>query len=74
MEMPAILVAHHGPFTWGNSALKAVENSIVLEEVAKMAVSTHLLSDSKEGIPDYLLDKHYLRKHGSKAYYGQQEN
>ena len=69
--MPAVLVANHGPFTWGANAAKSVENSIVLEEVARMALWTKKLLEIDKSIPDYLLDKHYLRKHGSDAYYGQ---
>ena len=71
LEMPAVLVANHGPFTWGANAAKSVENSIVLEEVSKMALFTKDLMEIDKSIPDYLLDKHYLRKHGSGAYYGQ---
>jgi len=71
LEMPAVLVANHGPFTWGANAAKSVENSIVLEEVSKMALFTKNLMKIDKSIPDYLLDKHYLRKHGSSAYYGQ---
>jgi len=71
LEMPAVLVANHGPFTWGANAAKSVENSIVLEEVSKMALWTKDLIEIDKSIPDYLLDKHYLRKHGSGAYYGQ---
>ena len=69
--VPAVLVASHGPFTWGASPMKAVENSIVLEEVAKMALNTILVERKTEAVPDYLLDKHYFRKHGPGAYYGQ---
>ena len=69
-RMPAVLVALHGPFTWGESAMKSVENSIVLEEVAAMA--WHTLSLNPEArVQRELLDKHYFRKHGSGAYYGQ---
>ena len=71
LEMPAVLVANHGPFTWGANPAKSVENSIVLEEVSKTALWTKDLIEIDKSIPDYLLDKHYLRKHGSGAYYGQ---
>ncbi len=71
LEVPAVLVANHGPFTWGINAAKSVENSIVLEEVAGMALWTKKLMEIDKSIPDYLLDKHYLRKHGTGAYYGQ---
>jgi L-ribulose-5-phosphate 4-epimerase len=71
LEMPAVLVANHGPFTWGQTSLAAVESGIVLEEVAKMAQGTLQLNSSIQPIASHLLDKHYLRKHGSNAYYGQ---
>jgi len=71
LEMPAVLVANHGPFTWGTNPAKSVENSIVLEEVSKTALWTKDLIEIDKSIPDYLLDKHYLRKHGAGAYYGQ---
>lgn len=74
-ECPAVLVHRHGPFTWGKDENKAVENALILEEVAKMAYRTEsvaALSDGSDiGIEDYLLGKHYLRKHGKNAYYGQ---
>ena len=74
-ECPAVLVHRHGPFTWGKDEIQAVQNSLILEEVAKMAFKTEsiatLSGDSDVGIEDYLLDKHYLRKHGENAYYGQ---
>lgn len=69
-ECPAILVNSHGPFTWGKSAANAVENAVVLENIAKMAYFTLSLNKVK-AIDKYLLDKHYLRKHGKNAYYGQ---
>lgn len=68
--MPAVLVACHGPFTWGANADEAVHNAVVLEEAAFMAWHTIGLGKS-EPIPQALLDKHYLRKHGANAYYGQ---
>jgi len=71
MEAPAVLVAHHGPFVWGAGPAQSVENSVVLEEIAKMAAGTCMLSGSAADIPDYLLARHYLRKHGAQAYYGQ---
>jgi len=70
-EMPAILVASHGPFTWGETPAKAVENSVVLEQVALMALHTESLAPGIDKIREGLLDKHFLRKHGSNAYYGQ---
>lgn len=74
-ECPAVLIHRHGPFAWGRDSHKAVENALILEEVCKMAYRTEavasLSSDSNIGIEDYLLDKHYQRKHGKNAYYGQ---
>ncbi|MDN3697275.1 L-ribulose-5-phosphate 4-epimerase [Vibrio cortegadensis] len=71
MEVPGIIVREHAPFTWGTSPKNAVHNAVVLEEVAKMALDTAMLNPSIEQIPQNLLDKHYLRKHGKDAYYGQ---
>lgn len=70
-QMPAVLVANHGPFTWGTSAAKSVESAIVLEQVAKMALEMKALNTELTPISQTLLDKHYLRKHGKNAYYGQ---
>lgn len=74
-EIPAVLVHRHGPFTWGKDAFKAVENALILEEVCKMALRTERIAamdkNSDIGIEQYLLDKHYQRKHGKNAYYGQ---
>ena len=70
MAIPAVLVQSHGPFTWGKNAMKSVENAIVLEEVAFMAWNTLQLHPCSE-IQQELLDKHYLRKHGANATYGQ---
>ena len=70
-DMKAVLVNCHGPFTWGESPLKAVENSVVLEEVAKMALNSRLINNTLESMDKSLLDKHFLRKHGKNAYYGQ---
>lgn len=70
-EVPAVLVASHGPFTWGQSAAEAVANSIALEQVAKMAALTEILSPQVGSISPQLRDKHFLRKHGKDAYYGQ---
>jgi len=69
-SIPACLVNSHGPFTWGNSPADAVHNAIVLEEVAKMAYHTSMIQNT-QSIDPYLLDKHFLRKHGKDAYYGQ---
>ena len=70
MHTPAVLVAHHGPFTWGETAAKAVENAVILEEVARMASITVALNPTVEMNED-LVEKHYNRKHGKNAYYGQ---
>jgi L-ribulose-5-phosphate 4-epimerase len=72
VEMPAALVASHGPFAWGADTMQAVENAIALEAVAGMALQTVVLESAAEGIEEDLLDRHYLRKHGTDAYYGQQ--
>lgn len=71
--IPAVLVKNHGPFTWGKTCEKAVENAVTLEEVAKMARFTQQIAKT-ERVDQYLLDKHYFRKHGKNAYYGQGEN
>ncbi|NLH16075.1 MAG: L-ribulose-5-phosphate 4-epimerase [Phycisphaerae bacterium] len=71
MQMPAVLVAGHGPFTWGEDAAGAVEAMLTLEEVAKIAAATIGISPQQPPISQALLDKHYLRKHGKNAYYGQ---
>jgi L-ribulose-5-phosphate 4-epimerase len=71
LEMPAALVASHGPFTWGADVGQAVENAVALEAVAAMALHTVMLEAEADRIEDDLLQRHYLRKHGSTAYYGQ---
>ncbi len=71
MQVPAVLVANHGPFTWGPNAEKAVGNAVVLEQCAQMALGTLQLNPEQAEISRVLLDKHYLRKHGKNAYYGQ---
>jgi L-ribulose-5-phosphate 4-epimerase len=73
LEIPAVLVAGHGPFTWGRTPEEAVENSLILEHVAWMARGALSLNSKLTCIPDYLLDKHYQRKHGESAYYGQKK-
>jgi L-ribulose-5-phosphate 4-epimerase len=70
-HVPGVLVASHAPFAWGSSPEKAVENAIVLEFAAQMAMAGLSLASDIKPIPAYLLDKHFLRKHGPKAYYGQ---
>ena len=72
MHTPAVLVKHHGPFTWGKSADEAVYNAVVLEEVARMASITVALNPKVEMNSD-LIEKHYERKHGANAYYGQKK-
>ena len=72
MQMPAVLVANHGPFTWGESPAAAVEANFVLEQIAAMALGTITIHPHQSPIADALLDKHYLRKHGKNAYYGQE--
>ncbi len=71
MKMPAVLVANHGPFTWGKSAAASVESMVVLEQTAAMALGTISINPQQKPISQALLDKHYLRKHGKNAYYGQ---
>lgn len=69
-HMPAVLINSHGPFTWGKNAHEAVHNAVVLEELAVMAFYTESLGNNVP-MPSELLDKHFLRKHGENAYYGQ---
>ena len=71
VAVPAVLVRNHGPFTWGKDADAAVYHAVVLDEVAKMAARTEMQQDGVDPAPQYLQDKHYLRKHGPNAYYGQ---
>jgi L-ribulose-5-phosphate 4-epimerase len=71
--VPAILVAGHGPFTWGKDAAEAVYHAVVLEAVARMAFHT-LQLNPEAALPDYVLDKHFARKHGPHAYYGQKKS
>ncbi|MBQ6129305.1 MAG: L-ribulose-5-phosphate 4-epimerase [Lachnospiraceae bacterium] len=71
MAVPAVLCKNHGPFAWGKDAHDAVHNAVVLEEVAKMAFRTELINPDVEPAPSELQDKHYYRKHGANAYYGQ---
>lgn len=68
---PAVLCKNHGPFTWGETAKDAVHNAVVLEEVAKMAARCEMLNPRNERAPQHLQDKHYYRKHGANATYGQ---
>lgn len=71
LSIPAVLVAGHAPFTWGATATDAAHHAVVLEEVANLALQTALINLSASPISQRLLDKHFLRKHGSSAYYGQ---
>jgi len=74
VRMPAVLVAGHASFCWGHDVTAAVETAAVLEEVARMAYDTVVLNATAEPIPPLLLDKHFFRKHGTGAYYGQPRN
>jgi L-ribulose-5-phosphate 4-epimerase len=71
MAMPAVLVAHHGPFTWGRNAAEAVTNAAALEHIASMALDTLIINAGATPIANDLLNKHFFRKHGASAYYGQ---
>jgi L-ribulose-5-phosphate 4-epimerase len=71
MQHPAVLVASHGPFTWGRNLADAVHNASVLEFVARLASETLRINPKTKPMPSALLDKHFLRKHGPEAYYGQ---
>lgn len=74
LAMPAVLCKNHGPFTWGANAAEAVHNAVVLEEVAKMASRCETICPDAKSAPQELQDKHYYRKHGKNAYYGQENN
>lgn len=71
LAVPGVLVNGHGPFTWGTSVDEAVENSLILDEISKMATITEQNMAEGQQLPQYVLDKHYFRKHGENAYYGQ---
>ena len=71
VAMPAVLCKNHGPFAWGKDAHEAVHNAVVLDEVAKMAARCELINPKNKPAPKELQDKHYFRKHGANAYYGQ---
>ncbi|MBN1939509.1 MAG: L-ribulose-5-phosphate 4-epimerase AraD [Candidatus Aminicenantes bacterium] len=71
LELPAVLVAGHGPFTWGLSPGSAVRNAVILETVAHMAIQTRLIRKDARVLPGYIREKHHRRKHGPDAYYGQ---
>jgi L-ribulose-5-phosphate 4-epimerase len=72
-DMPAVLVAGHAPFVWGKDAADAVKNSLILERIAQMALGTYLLRADVEKLPSHIQEKHFQRKHGPKAYYGQKK-
>ncbi len=69
--VPGVICRNHGPFTWGKDAAQAVYHAVVLEEVAKMALYTRVIDPAAPPAPQHVQDKHYLRKHGPNAYYGQ---
>lgn len=71
LDRPAVLVRNHGPFTWAKSASKAVETAQALEIVADMALKTLAINPTANSAPAHLLNKHFYRKHGASAYYGQ---
>ncbi|MDW2798203.1 L-ribulose-5-phosphate 4-epimerase [Clostridium boliviensis] len=73
MHVPAVLCKNHGPFTWGTDAANAVHNAVVLEEIAKMNLMTELLNPAVKPAPQSMQDKHFMRKHGPDAYYGQKK-
>ena len=72
-QVPGVLVKNHGPFSWGKDAMEAVHNAVVLEEIAMMAFHSRILNPQIPPMPAALLDKHFLRKHGENAYYGQKK-
>ena len=71
LAVPAVLCKNHGPFAWGKDGMEAVHNAVVLEECAKMAMRAELINPQVKPAPQELQDKHYYRKHGANAYYGQ---
>lgn len=71
MAVPGVVVKNHGPFAWGRTPAGAVYNAVVLDKVAEMAYNTMTLNQRTQRVQQYLLDKHYFRKHGANAYYGQ---
>jgi len=73
LDMPAVLVAGHGPFAWGRDPEESVTNSLALEICARMALGSMLINPDVAPIPEHLLEKHFTRKHGPGAYYGQKK-
>jgi L-ribulose-5-phosphate 4-epimerase len=73
VDTPGVLVAGHAPFTWGKNASDAVKNSLILERIAEMALGALQLNPALQAIPSFIQEKHYQRKHGPKAYYGQKK-
>ena len=73
VHVPAVICRNHGPFTWGKNAAQAVYHAVVLEEVAKMAMYTRQINGQVDAAPQHVQDKHFLRKHGPNAYYGQKK-
>ena len=71
VHVPAVICRNHGPFTWGKDAAQAVYHSVVLEEVAKMSMFTEAINPKVGPAPQCIQDKHFMRKHGPNAYYGQ---
>lgn len=71
MHAPGVLTRGHGPFTWGKNGMQSVEHAVILEEVAKMAMWTRSLNPTIDALPEHVSEKHFLRKHGPNAYYGQ---
>ena len=71
MAIPGVVVRNHGPFAWGKTPDQAVYNSVVMEKVAEMAYITYGINPDAPRAPQYIMDKHYYRKHGPNAYYGQ---
>ncbi|MCC8166913.1 MAG: L-ribulose-5-phosphate 4-epimerase AraD [Planctomycetes bacterium] len=72
-EYPGAVLSHHGPFTWGKNPVDAADNGLILESVAEMAIWTRLINPGIQPIPGFIIDKHYSRKHGPDAYYGQKK-
>lgn len=73
VHVPAVICRNHGPFTWGKNAAQAVYHAVVLEEVSKMAMYTRQINGQAEPAPQHVQDKHFMRKHGPNAYYGQKK-